>query len=106
MLGVARSTSRDKLRRAREAGLSWPLPVDLTDAVLEARCLPIPEASAGRAGLERLVRELKRPSVNLIVLRQEYPAGHVHFSGDGCGRQGGRDRQQESRKHRRNGRSL
>lgn len=36
-LGAARSTIQDNLRRAARAGLSWPLPAGLTDAVLEQR---------------------------------------------------------------------
>ena len=37
MLGVARSTIQDNLKRAQAAELAWPLPADLDDAVLEAR---------------------------------------------------------------------
>jgi DNA-binding MarR family transcriptional regulator len=37
MLGVARSTIQDNLKRAQVAGLVWPLPGELSDAVLEAR---------------------------------------------------------------------
>jgi IS30 family transposase len=37
LLGVARSTIQDNLRRARVAGLSWPLPANLSDTVLEER---------------------------------------------------------------------
>jgi predicted DNA-binding transcriptional regulator AlpA len=81
MLGVARSTIRDNLKKARDAGLSWPLPGDLTDAVLEARLFA---HSGGQRGTRRraepvwseLVRELKRPGVNLMVLWEEYRAGH------------------------------
>src|SRR3954464_10672337 len=36
-LGVARSTIQDNLKRAVVAGLSWPLPAELTDAELERR---------------------------------------------------------------------
>ena len=36
-LGMARSTVQEALRRAREAGLSWPLPPELTEVVLQAR---------------------------------------------------------------------
>lgn len=35
ILGLARSTVQDDVRRAAEAGLSWPLPGDLTDDALE-----------------------------------------------------------------------
>jgi len=34
-LGVARSTVQDCLRRIAAAGLTWPVPDDLTDDVLE-----------------------------------------------------------------------
>jgi transposase len=79
MLGVARSTVQDNLRRAEAAGLAWPLPADLTDAVLEERLF-------ARAGVKRgfrrrpepdwtvLVCELKRPGVNLMLLWEEYRA--------------------------------
>ena len=36
-LGVGRSTVQEYLARAAAAGLSWPLPDELTDAVLEER---------------------------------------------------------------------
>jgi transposase len=39
-LSVARSTVQECLRRARAAGISWPLPNDLTDAQLDARLYP------------------------------------------------------------------
>ncbi|MER9174371.1 helix-turn-helix domain-containing protein [Mesorhizobium sp. M0955] len=37
MLGIARSTVQDNIERATAAGLSWPLPAELTDDVLEHR---------------------------------------------------------------------
>jgi transposase len=81
MLGVARSTIQDNLRRAQIAGLSWPLPADLTDAVLEERLFARSGAPRGvRRRAEpvwsELVCELKRPGVNLMVLWEEYRAGH------------------------------
>jgi hypothetical protein len=36
-LHVARSTIQDNLKRAQVAGLTWPLPPDLTDEILEQR---------------------------------------------------------------------
>jgi len=36
-VGVASSTVRLTLKRLAAAGLSWPLPAEMTDAVLEAR---------------------------------------------------------------------
>jgi transposase len=81
LLGVARSTVQDNLKRAQGAGLVWPLPADLTDAVLEARLFT---RSSGQQGARRraepvwgeMVRELKRPGVNLMVLWEEYRAAH------------------------------
>ncbi|MER8983506.1 IS21 family transposase, partial [Mesorhizobium sp. M0870] len=35
VLGIARSTVQDNLRRAAAIGLSWPLPGELTDDALE-----------------------------------------------------------------------
>jgi transposase len=81
MLGVARSTVQDNLKRAQVAGLAWPLPADLTDAVLEERLFARNGAPRGvRRRAEpvwsELVCELKRPGVNLMVLWEEYRAGH------------------------------
>ena len=76
-LGVARSTIQDNLRRAQASGIGWPVPAELTDDILEQRLF----ARAGtKAGLRRrnepdwttLARELKRPSVSLMVLWEEY----------------------------------
>jgi hypothetical protein len=36
-LGIAASTVRLTLARVAEAGLSWPLPDDLSDTVIEER---------------------------------------------------------------------
>jgi transposase len=76
-LGVARSTVQDYLVRAAAAGLTWPLPDELSDEAVEERLF----ASAGtKPGFRRriepdwaaLVREMKRPGVNLTVLWEEY----------------------------------
>ena len=81
MLGVARSTIQDNLKRAQAAGLAWPLPADLNDAVLEERLF---SRAGAKRGLRRraepawgdLVCELKRPGVNLMVLWEEYRELH------------------------------
>src|SRR5215207_2303373 len=39
-IGVAASTVRTTIRRYQVAGLSWPLPDELTDAALEATLFP------------------------------------------------------------------
>ncbi len=50
-LNVARSTVRDYLKRAGTAGLSWPLPDDATDAVLEERLFG--RSTGGQLGARR-----------------------------------------------------
>jgi len=81
LLGMAPSTVRETLRRTEAAGLTWPLPGELTDAVLEARLY-------GRAGTKQghrrhgepdwamIHRELKRKHVTLALLWEEYIAEH------------------------------
>lgn len=80
-LGVARSTIQDNLKRATAAGLSWPLPEDLTDDALEKRLFTHAGVKTGaRRRIEpdwaELSRELKRPGVNMMILWEEYRAAH------------------------------
>ena len=78
-LQVARSTIQDNLKRAQVAGLTWPLPADLTDEILEQRFF---SHAGSKPSIRRraepdwaaLARELKRPGVNLVVLWEEYRA--------------------------------
>lgn len=81
MLGIARSTVQDNLDRAKAAGLTWPVPGDLTDDVLEGKLF----ARAGtKQGMRRRVEpdwaalaiELKKPGVTLLILWEEYRASH------------------------------
>ena len=76
-IGVAASTVRATIKRFQGAGLSWPLPEEMTDAVLEARLF----ADAGtKQGHRRQIepdwagihRELKRKHVTLSLLWDEY----------------------------------
>ena len=78
-VGLARSTVQDALRRAVAAGLSWPLPDDLTDEVLEARLFARAGSGVGAGVRKRpepdwgaLVRELRRPAVTMVILWDEY----------------------------------
>jgi transposase len=76
-IGVARSTIQEYLARVEAAGLSWPLPDDITDDALEQLLFP---RSGCRPGFRRRVepdwamaaRELKRPGVTLMTLWEEY----------------------------------
>jgi transposase len=76
-IGVARSTVALTLERVAAAQLGWPLPVTLTDRVLEATLY----ASAGRAqgslgkpdpDWTHVHRELRRPGVTRMLLWEEY----------------------------------
>jgi transposase len=88
-LGIARSTVQENLKRAEQAGLSWPLPGALTDEALEGRLF----ARAGvKQGQRRrpephwadAVVELRKPGVTLQILWEEYRA--VHPNGYGYSR--------------------
>lgn len=74
-LGVARSTVSDHLRRSEKAGLSWPLPDDLSDSALEQLLFPRPPpASASRPlpDWKEVHKELRRKGVTLMLLWLEY----------------------------------
>ena len=75
--GVAPSTLREMARRFERSGLAWPLPLDLTDADLEARLYG--EAGTRQGHRRRaepdwaaLNREMKRKHVTLQILWGEY----------------------------------
>lgn len=75
--GVARSTVAECLRRAKDAGLTWPLPPDLDDATLEARLYPPPDrtpADRPRPEWAAIHADLRRPGVTLQLLWHEYKA--------------------------------
>ena len=85
-IGVGPTSAGAYLRRARRAGLSWPLPDGLTDDELERRLFPPPATVAAGArplpDWRHIHRELKRPGVTLQLLWEEYRAEHA----DGLGR--------------------
>ena len=83
---VSPSTVVDYIRRAEQAGLSWPLPDDIDDTTIEAllfppeplkhlphRCMP---------PMEDINRELRKKGVTLQLLWMEYkekhPEGYQH----------------------------
>ncbi len=74
--GVGRTTIKEYLDRAQRAGLSWPLPEDLDDAVLENRLFPssIPLDVERRniPSFDYLRKELTRKHVTLQLLWHEY----------------------------------
>jgi len=74
--GVGRTTIKEYLDRAQQAGLSWPLPEDLDDAALENRLFPssIPLDAERRnmPSFDYLRKELTRKHVTLQLLWHEY----------------------------------
>ena len=80
--GTARSTVQECLRRAKAAGVSWPLPPECDDEELTARLYP--RASAidryPTPDFATIQLELSRKGVTRMLLWQEYKARHP----DGC----------------------
>lgn len=79
-LSIARATISEYFRRADLAGLSWPLPDDLSDRDLEHRLYP-PQPSASARQVPQpdwayMHTELRRKGVTLALLWQEYREVH------------------------------
>ncbi len=71
---LARSTVADYLGRARVAGLSWPLPPDMTEARLDALLFPVKQ-TRDRQSMPPMVylrHEMRLSSVTLQLLWEEY----------------------------------
>jgi len=84
-LSIGASTVIDCLHRARRAGLAWPLPDEIDDAILELRLYPPRPTTREQRPLPNwaeIHRELKRPGVTLELLWQEYreqhPSGYAY----------------------------
>lgn len=75
--GIARSTVDEYTKRARQAGLSWPLPAELDDTSLERLLYPplvvldFPRPLPVWADVQK---ELSRKNVTLVLLWDEYKA--------------------------------
>src|SRR5215467_3609286 len=86
-LGVSATAAGECLRRARRAGLTWPLPEGLTDEALELRLYPPAVAAKDQRpqpDWAEVHRELRRPGVTLQLLWEEHRA--VHPDGYGYSR--------------------
>ena len=85
-LGIGPTAAGACLRRAREAGVGWPVPNDLDDAALESRLYPVPTTTAkdwrSLPDWPAIHRELRRKGVTLQLVWEEYRAAHP----DGYGR--------------------
>lgn len=77
-LGVSSTAAGDCIRRARQAGLVWPLPEELDDTALEGRLYPPPPKLARdrrpQPDWPAIHRELRRKGVTLQLLWEEHRA--------------------------------
>jgi transposase len=85
-LGIPVMTVSNQLRRARQAGLGWPLPEGMSDGELEARLFARPPSPPSELRplpeWNYVHKELRRPGVTLMLLWMEYKEAHP---GDGYG---------------------
>jgi len=79
-LSIGVTAAGECVRRARRAGLIWPLPQELSDAALELRLYPPPQATATNQRPQpdwaAIHRELRRPGVTLQLLWEEHRGTH------------------------------
>ena len=79
-VAVARSTVAEYLYRSEAAGLSWPLPADLSDERLERLLFPPPsvevEAPRPPPDWRNVQKQLTRKGVTLLLLWREYMELH------------------------------
>src|SRR5579863_1628142 len=70
-LGTPFTTVSDHVKRAKAAGLSWPLPDDLDDDALEALLFSAAAPTLGprpQPDFQKIHLELRRPHVTLMLL--------------------------------------
>src|SRR5262245_34955805 len=78
-LSISATAAMECVQRAQRAGLTWPLPEDLSDEALEQRLYPPQTTTAEQRPLPNwaeIHRELKRPGVTLQLLWGEYRDQH------------------------------
>lgn len=77
-IGSARSTVQECIRRAREAGLSWPLAPELDESALHGQLYrrSVPLSRTPQPDFAELHRELRRRGVTRLLLWEEYKAAH------------------------------
>jgi len=77
-LKIARSTVAEYVRRAKEAGLVWPLPEELDETAIERLLFPpqpfIPAYERPYPDWVNIHKELRHKGVTLFLLWQEYKA--------------------------------
>lgn len=76
---LSRTTVKRYLFRFKHSGLTWPLPPEITDEILDQKLFAHERGrKIKRAALnyEYLIYEMKRPNVTLILLWEEYKQTH------------------------------
>src|SRR5260370_36133200 len=75
---VGKTVVGEYVRRAGVIGITWPVPEAIDDAELDRRLFPVPgeETAPPRPAIDwrKIHAEMKRPSVTLVLLWQEYRA--------------------------------
>ena len=78
--GVGKTVIGEYVRRARVIGITWPVPEAIDDAELDRRLFPVAGdgTAAPRPAIDwrNVHEEMKRRSVTLVLLWQEYRAEH------------------------------
>ncbi len=84
-LGLSKGATSVYLRRARGAGLTWPLPEELSDTALERLLFPgpiiDPEVLRPMPNWAYVDAELRRPNVTRALLWEEYRTGQPNAYG-------------------------
>jgi transposase len=78
-MAIPKTTVGDYLRRAKVAGVAWPLGDEVDDQVLTDTLFgerPMPGATRPMPDLAHVHRELRRKGVTLLLLWHEYRAEH------------------------------
>jgi len=79
-LSIGVTTAGDIIRRVRRAGLSWPLPENLSDEAIERLVYPPTPITAKdrrpQPEWAAVHRELRRPGVTLQLTWEEYREAH------------------------------
>ncbi|MCP4608217.1 MAG: IS21 family transposase [Planctomycetes bacterium] len=78
--GISRSTVSEYLKRSKAAGLSWPLPDDLSEVDLENQLYPIrssdPKETSPTPDWAMIHKEVKKKGVTLLLLWVEFKREH------------------------------
>jgi transposase len=79
-VGISRYTVAEYLRRAAVVGITWPVPAEFEDTASERKLFALPgfvatETTRPQPDWARLLAELRRPGVTLLLLWEEYRAG-------------------------------